>query len=74
MPLFDTQEMRATARRISGIANDINQVGRSKVPQILGEMPGNFEGDAARALEEQLMSLRSDTIRIAGDWTASAGS
>lgn len=63
---IDTGEIRRIARQIKAIAGSVGELSAADIPAIQQGLEGSFEGEAAKALEEALLTLRSDVGRLSG--------
>jgi len=57
---IDTEAIRRVARKIGSIATSVQDLSSDDIPAIERSLDGNFEGEAAKALEEVLADLRKD--------------
>ena len=57
---IDTEAIRRVARRIGSIATSVQDLSTDDIPAIERSLDGNFEGEAAKALEEVLFDLKKD--------------
>ena len=57
---IDTDEIRRAARKIGNIADSVQDLSTDDIPAIEHGLDGNFEGEAAKALEEVLADLKKD--------------
>lgn len=62
---YDTGKIRALARAIARISEQVADVNASTLRPIEQEIPGNFAGEAANAVSKSLEDLRAD-IRTLG--------
>ena len=57
---IDTEAIRRVARKIGSIAASVQDLSTDDIPAIERGLDGNFEGEAAQALEEVLGDLKKD--------------
>lgn len=57
---IDTEAIRRVARRIGSIASSVQDLSTDDIPAIERGLDGNFEGEAAKALEAVLVDLKKD--------------
>ena len=57
---IDTEAIRRVARKIGSIATSVQDISTDDIPAIERSLDGNFEGEAAKALEEVLGDLQRD--------------
>ena len=57
---IDTEAIRRVARKIGSIATSVQDLSSDDIPAIERSLDGNFEGEAAKPLEEVLADLRKD--------------
>ena len=63
---YDSQAVRAAARKLKGCAQNLIDGTKGKLQTIRSELPANLEGEAAVALQNRLNDLSSDVNTIAG--------
>ncbi len=61
---YDSVKIRALARQISRTAGAVAEVRNDTLNGILREIPGNFSGSAATALQESVTELAADVSSI----------
>ena len=57
---IDTDAIRRVARKIGNIAASVQDLSSDDIPAIERSLDGNFEGEAANALEDVLADLKKD--------------
>lgn len=62
---YDTAAIRRVARQVGRAASEIQSTATSDVNAVINGLSGNFEGEAADALHEELVDLGSDLKRLA---------
>lgn len=62
---YDTAAIRRVAKQVGGAASEIQSTAASNVNAVINGLSGNFEGEAAEALHEELKDLGSDLSRLA---------
>lgn len=61
---IDTDAIRRVAKQIGGIATSVQDLSTADIPAIERGLQGNFEGQAAQALDEVLGDLKKDVQGI----------
>ena len=61
---YDTAEIRRAARRVSSVASEIGSIASSDVGSAVNMIPGNFEGEAATVLREELTDFKKDLGKL----------
>lgn len=61
---YDTSEIRRAARQVGVAAEDLNSAATRDVANLISALPGNFVGEAATALNEELNDLKSDMLSL----------
>lgn len=67
---YDAGKIRALARQISRAASEVADVNANSLKGVLKEMPDNFQGSAAAALQESVGELMSDIRSISSHLSA----
>lgn len=67
---YDSAKIRQLAQRISRASNAVAEVNSDSLKGVLKEMPENFRGSAATALQEEVNELMSDIRAVSSDLTA----
>ena len=63
---IDTEAIRRAARKIGNIATSVQDLSTDDIPAIKRGLDGNFEGEAAQALDDVLGDLKKD-VRSMGN-------
>ena len=61
---YDTAEIRRVARRVGNVASEVGSIATADVGAALNMIPGNFEGEAATVLQEELTDFRGDLKKL----------
>ena len=61
---YDTAEIRRVARRVGSVASEVGSIASSDVGAAINMIPGNFEGEAATVLQEELSDFRGDLKKL----------
>lgn len=61
---YDTNEIRRAARQVGAAAEDLDSAASRDLARMISMLPGNFEGEAATALNEELNDLKSDMLAL----------
>ncbi|MBQ9459276.1 MAG: WXG100 family type VII secretion target [Oscillospiraceae bacterium] len=64
---YDTGKIRALARAIAGISDQVSDVDSDTLKPIGNEMPANFCGEAANALSASVENLRTDVRTLSAE-------
>lgn len=67
---YDSGKIRSLAKRISDTAAAVGNVGDGALRGVTREMPGNFTGAAADALQESVNDLMTDVSSISSRLTS----
>lgn len=67
---YDSAEIRRLARQIQRASNAVAEVNTGALKSVMREMPDNFQGSAATALQESVNELMSDVKAISRSLTA----
>jgi WXG100 family type VII secretion target len=61
---YDSVKIRALAKKLAQTASAVSDVNSSTLKGVLKEMPDNFQGSAADALQESVNELMTDVSAI----------
>ena len=61
---YDTSEIRRAAQQVGAAADDLDSAASRDLARMLSSLPGNFEGEAASALGEELNGLKRDLLSL----------
>jgi WXG100 family type VII secretion target len=61
---YDSVKIRALAKKLAQTASAVSDVNSSTLKGVLKEMPDNFQGSAAEALQESVNELMTDVSAI----------
>lgn len=62
---YDTVEIRRAARQVGRVADTVQDLASDDVTKMINLLPGNFVGEAADALNDELADLKSDLRSLA---------
>lgn len=63
---YSVSKIRRLARQFDKCSSSVEQVMKDEVRKVMSDLPDGMEGNAADALENRLMDLRSDLSSISG--------
>ena len=66
---YDSVKIRTLAQQISRTAGAVSDVNRESLQNVLKEMPENFRGSAATALQEAVGELMEDVKSVSAHLT-----
>lgn len=67
---YDSAKIRALAQRVSRAASAVSDVNTGSLKGVMKEMPDNFKGSAATALQESVSELMADVNAISSHLSA----
>ena len=67
---YDSKKIRTLAKQIERAASSVSEVKSNTLQGILREMPANFRGSAATALNDRVTDLVSDVNTISSQLSA----